>query len=327
MKKKFKSILVGSAIALSTLGAGAYWYVFIAGAPQLDAPPAEANTGLTFQVNRFTSKAMGSERNYGIVLPPDYANQPQRRYPVIVLLHGGHGDERDYENKARLTSILHDLYRSNRLPHAIVVTPDGNDNRGSSPFYDPQYFDGPNGNVATLIGSELVQVIKSRYRTLEQPQFWAIGGLSSGAYGAFNIGLRYPNHFRILFSHTGYFTDKSGTQNSPQLFVSQLPVVQRKQLRVYMDAGDADEKYLQATQNFHNTLNQLGIMNEFRVFPGGHGIVGQNSGWNYWHKHLSDSLRFTGKQFNAALKQQPKHLKSDYSKPDHSNQPARSSPK
>jgi S-formylglutathione hydrolase FrmB len=99
--------------------------------------------------------------------------------------------------------VLHDLYRTDRLPPAIVVTPDGSDQRGSSPLFDPDYFDGKNGKVATLIGSELVQDLQTRYRTLNQPQFWAIGGLSSGAWGAFNIGLKRLNQFHIFFGHSG----------------------------------------------------------------------------------------------------------------------------
>ncbi|WP_448285318.1 alpha/beta hydrolase [Phormidesmis priestleyi] len=295
------ALIAGIALSIA-LAAGGYWYVFIAGAPQLDAPQAETQTGLHFQVESFDSAAMGN-RKYGVVLPPGYEKNPQERYPVIVLLHGGHGTERDFEDKAALTSILHDLYRAKKIPPAIVITPDGNDNRGTSPLWDPDYYDGENGNVATLIGQDLVQSVKSRYRTLEEPQFWAIGGISSGGWGAFNIGLRHLNHFNILFSHTGYFADNSGAANSPQSFIQQIPVDERKRLRVYLDAGDQDHKYLQATQQFHQTLDRLGISNQFRIFPGGHGIVGQNAGWNYWHKHLADSLSYVGQQFRAAHQQ------------------------
>ena len=310
MKVKPKTILLSGAFFLTVLVGAGYWYVFVAGAPQLDAPQAETKTGLRLQVETFTSAAMGGDRDYGVVLPPDYARYPKKRYPVIVLLHGGHGTARDYEDKAALTSVLHDLYKRRKLPPTIVITPDGNDQRGTSPLWDPDYFDGPNGNVATLIGSDLVQVVKSRYRTLNQPQFWAIGGLSSGGWGAFNIGLRHLKQFHILFSHTGYFISKTGAENSPEVFVEDIPTDVRKQLRIYLDAGESDEKFLDSTKEFHETLDRLEIPNEFHVYPGGHGIAGQNVGWNYWHKHLANSLSFVGKQFVTASKaQHPKKHK------------------
>ncbi|HEY9618448.1 MAG TPA: alpha/beta hydrolase-fold protein [Microcoleaceae cyanobacterium] len=326
--KKWGKILLAGTVTLAMLAGAGFWYVFIADAPQLDAPQAERNTGLSFQVKTFNSSAMSGQRRYGVVLPYHYTTQPQQRYPVIILLHGGHGSEHDFQNKARLTSVLHDLYQSGRLPPAIVITPDGNDHRGSSPFWDSDYYDGPNGKIDTLIGKELVQVIKSRYRTLNQPQFWAIGGISSGGWGAFNIGLRHLNQFQILFSHTGYFTDDSGAANSPQSFIQQIPIAQRQRLKIYLDAGENDHQYLDATQTFHQTLNQLNITNEFHVFPGGHGIVGQDAGWNYWHKHLANSLTFVGQQFKLALKPSQHRYSQQRQEPQHDRATiTRSSPK
>lgn len=298
MKSK---VLISIAGAIAVLAAVGYWYVFIEGAPQLDAPQEQADTGLTFQLETFNSQAMGSVRTYGVILPPGYNKNLQKRYPVIFLLHGGHDDARAYADKYAVLNVLHQLYKSGKLPPSIVITPDGNDNRGSSPLWDPDYYDGPNGKVGTLIGSELVQVIKSRYRTLESPQFWAIGGLSSGGWGAFNIGLRHLNNFNILFSHSGYFTDDSGPQNSPQQFVQKLPKNEQQRLRVYLDAGKNDLNLLASTQTFHQTLNKLGIANVFYAFPGGHGLSGPDVGWNYFHKHLVDSLTYVGEQFKLAL--------------------------
>jgi enterochelin esterase-like enzyme len=288
---------------LLSLGVSGYWYVFIAGAPQIDPPEAAKDTGLTFQVETFQSQSMLSVRNYGLVLPPGYDQHPKARYPVIILLHGGHGTERDFQDKALLTSVLHDLYRQEKLPPAIVITPDGNDRRGSSPFWDPQYYDGPNGKMGTLIGSELVQQVQSRYRTNNDPRLWAIGGLSSGGWGALNIGLRYTQHFTVMFSHSGYFTNNSDSRNSPLLFVQDLPIATQKQLRIYLDAGQQDGEFLTSTREFHQRLKQLGIAHQFHVFPGGHGIVGSDTGWNYWHKHLSDSLGYVGQQFQQRLVQ------------------------
>lgn len=308
-KQRQKRFIIGSSIALSLIASVGYWYVFVAGVPQLDAPPIEEVRGLNFQVKTFYSEAMGQERRYGVVLPPGYEHHPTRRYPVIFLLHGGHGSETDYQKKAGIMAILQDLYKEKRLAPAIIITPDGNDNRGTSPFWDSDYFDGPNGKVATLIGSDLVKEVKKEFRTVSDPRYWAIGGLSSGAWGAFNIGLRHINTFHIIFGHTGYYLDKSGDQNSPQVIVETLPADQRKKLRIYLDAGKDDQKYLTAAQDFHNTLDRLEIYNEFNTFPGGHELaVGENNGWNYWRQHLKDSLSFVERQYKAAQEaKKPKH--------------------
>lgn len=297
---RYSKVLGIAAATVATLAGIGYWYVFIAGSPQLDPPQVQQNTGLKFQLETFNSKAMGQVRSYGLILPPGYEQNPQKRYPVIFLLHGGHDDVSAYANKYAVLNVLHDLYKSG-IPPSIVITPDGNDLRGSNPFWDPDYYDGANGNLGTAIGSELVQVVKSRYRTLEAPQFWAMGGISSGGWGAFNIGLRHLDNFNILFSHSGYFTDRSGAQNSPQQVVQQrLNEKQRQRLRVYLDAGENDTDFLASTQLFHQTLNKLGIANVFYAFPGGHGLSGANVGWNYFHKHLKDSLTYVGQQFKAA---------------------------
>ncbi|PMB44791.1 esterase [Fischerella thermalis CCMEE 5205] len=303
MKLRWSNILLAGMAIVATLLAAGYWYVFIAGAPQLDPPQVEKNTGLSFELKTFNSKAMGEMRQYGLILPPDYAKHPNKRYPVIFLLHGGHGDARAYQDKAAVTSVLHDLYKSDKLPYSIVITPDGNDKRGTSPFWDSDYYDGPNGKVGTLIGSELVKIVKSRYRTLNEPQFWAMGGQSSGGWGAFNIGLRHLNNFNVFFSSSGYFTDNSGTANSPQDFIEKIPVAERERIRAYLDAGEQDKEFLTSTQQFHQTLDKLGIANEFHAFPGGHGIVGADVGWNYWHKHLADQLTYVGKQYKQASAQ------------------------
>jgi enterochelin esterase-like enzyme len=293
---KWKHLWLAGFSLVGLLGAGGS-YVLILGVPQLDPPKAELNTNLEFRVASFNSQAMGTSRKYGIVLPPGYSAKGSTRYPVVILLHGGHGDERDFEDKAKLTSVLHDLYAAKKLPPAIIVTPDGNDQRGTSGLWDSEYFDGKNGKVSSLIGKDLVQEIKARYRTSDRPEDWAMGGLSSGGWGALNIGLRHLDQFRIFFSHTGYFRDRSGPQNSPEKFVSELPPDLTAKIKVYLDAGKDDHKYLAATESFHRTLDRLNVSNEYNVFPGGHGIIGEDVGWNYWHKHLYDSLSFVGQHF------------------------------
>ncbi len=296
---RLKKLIFLSGLTALLLAGGGYWYVFIAGVPQLDAPQVEVVKDLTFEIKSFDSAAMGQERRYGLVLPPGYNPKAKTHYPVIVLLHGGHGDERDYQRRAGLTAVLDKLYRENRLPPSIVITPDGNDLRGTSPFWDPQYYDGPNGKLASYITDDLVKEVKSKYKVYGHPKYWAIGGLSSGGWGAMNIGMRRPDRFNVFFSHTGYFKDPNGSGQDPITWVSRIAPKYRSRFHVYLDAGQDDRTFLDATREFHQKLKDVGIKSELRVFPGGHGIVGADSGWNYWRKHLHDSLTYVGKQFRA----------------------------
>lgn len=257
---------------------------------------------LTLEVKTFVSEAMGEERSYGVILPPNYHKNSQTTYPVIFLLHGGNGDAKSWEACGAVTAVLSQLYKTGRLPPAVVIMPDGNDKRGKSRYWDTQYFDGPNGKVGTLIGSELVGEVKSRYRVRPEPQFWAMGGLSSGGWGAFNIGWQYTQQFPILFSHSGYFEDASGNKNSPLNLVQQLSPEQRQQTRVYLDAGIEDQKFLKATEDFHQKLVRERIVHRFDIFPGGHGLENlPDTGWRYWHKHLADSLTYVGEQWRLTL--------------------------
>ncbi|MDZ8242359.1 MAG: alpha/beta hydrolase-fold protein [Nostoc sp. ChiQUE01a] len=252
-------------------------------------------TPLSYKIETYDSQVMGANRTYGVSLPPDYEQNPKRSYPVIFLLHGGHGNATDWfvQNKGQALKTVKQLYTTGKLPPSIIITPDGNDKRGSSPYRDPEYIDGPNGKVSTALGDELVKVVQSRYRTLKNPDFWAIGGLSSGGWGAFNVGLHNLNHFSILFSHSGYFQDKSGPTNSPIIYIKTIPLQAQKRLRIYLDSGRSDIQEIEEAEQFTKVLDKLKIYYLFCEFPGSHT-------WQYWREHLINSLTFVGKQFRLS---------------------------
>lgn len=70
MPKWLGKVLGIGAGTILLLGATGYWYVFIAGAPQLDPPKVVADPDLNFQLKTYKSAAMNSERTYGLILPP-----------------------------------------------------------------------------------------------------------------------------------------------------------------------------------------------------------------------------------------------------------------
>ncbi len=296
-----RRVLFGLLVILAAFTVGGAYWVFALGAAQPDGPPL-AEHDHAFQLETYESHFLHQKRTYGIYLPAGYDVEKERRYPTVYLLHGGHGKASDWFIKADAIDVVDRLTKSGELPPCIVIAPDGNDARGSSPLFDPEYIDGANGKVLSSLGSELVNVIDQRYRTRKDRQFRALGGLSSGGWGAMNIGLHFPQTFGVLFSHSGYFTftGQQGKANSPLALIETLSPKTLKSIRIYLDAGSMDGEFLDSTRTFAKRLEAKGNDISFHEFPGGHGIVGPDTGWNYWHKHLTDSLRFVGQQFAVA---------------------------
>jgi enterochelin esterase-like enzyme len=257
-------------------------------------------TPLTYHLETYHSQVMGGNRTYGVSLPPGYEQSSPQLYPVIFLIHGGHGDPNTWfdSSKGQALKTIEQLYTLGKLPPSIIITPDGNDKRGTSPYWDPQYIDGPQGKVVTAVGYELVKIVKNRYRTLPSPDFWAMGGLSSGGWGAMNIGLHSP-YFSTLFSHSGYFRDRSGPANSPITYIKQISANEKKRLRIYLDSGTSDTEEIEEARQFTKVLHQLKVYYLFQKFPGSHT-------WQYWREHLTNSLSFVGEQFQFLANSHPK---------------------
>src|SRR5262245_58854734 len=70
----------------------------------------------------FFSKALNRDVGYCIYLPPGYATEAARRYPVIYNLHGAGGNELHSFTDAK---VLHAGITSGRWPAMILVLPNG----------------------------------------------------------------------------------------------------------------------------------------------------------------------------------------------------------
>jgi putative tributyrin esterase len=165
-----------------------------------------------------------------IWLPPSYAVEPGRRYPVAYYLHGAFGNETNWIDAGRLAVTLDSLVAAG-LPEMIVVMPDGDDG-----FYTTWNFLGdwpgcrrsrpPNAEPADsycvpwphyddYIARDLVNWVDSSYRTLADRRHRGIAGLSMGGYGAITLALRYPDVFSAAASHSGVLAPTRGTATVP----------------------------------------------------------------------------------------------------------------
>jgi enterochelin esterase family protein len=142
-------------------------------------------------------------RRVAVWLPPSYASAPDRRYPVIYWLAGyaGTGEQMFSGTpwQRGLGDRLDRLAASGAMGDAIVVAPDCFTRWGGA-----QYLDSPAiGHYETHVVREVIPAIDARFRTIATRDARAIGGKSSGGFGALVLAMRHPDLFSAVASHAG----------------------------------------------------------------------------------------------------------------------------
>jgi S-formylglutathione hydrolase FrmB len=200
--------------------------------PRASLDSARATFSGVVASDSFWSQSLGTHKRYLIWLPPSYASQSDRRYPVAYYLHGIHGDESNWTALGALDRTLDSLVAAG-TPEMIVVMPDGDDGfyttwnslgnyaecrqrvppgrqqRESADTYCvpwPHYDD--------YIARDLVAHVDSTWRTQADRRHRGIAGLSMGGLGAVALALAYPDVFSAAASHSGIVALGAGTVRS-----------------------------------------------------------------------------------------------------------------
>lgn len=162
------------------------------------------------------SNALGVRKHVLVWLPPGYATDTVRRFPVIYALHGHYGRESDWVRAGALDTTLDSLVAAG-MPAPIVVMPDGDDGwwttwhglvdtpacRREPRDENADTYCVPWAKYDDYVARDLVARIDSTYRTIARREGRATMGLSMGGYGATTLALRYPDVFAAAASHSG----------------------------------------------------------------------------------------------------------------------------
>ena len=114
------------------------------------------------------------DRQVYVYLPPSYAAQPGRRYPVVYLLHGFTDSPRNWfgeETKndkpwINLPQIADRVFAADPAHEMILVLPNAN-NKFKGSFYSSSV---TTGDWEDYIATELVAYMDQHYRTLDRPE-------------------------------------------------------------------------------------------------------------------------------------------------------------
>jgi enterochelin esterase-like enzyme len=265
--------------------------------------PAYVTQRGTVERTSVTSDALGGRRQRVVVfLPPGYAQQPTRRYPVFYLLHGFPGRPDAFLLTVRAGVVEDILMAKNKIQPMILVMPFGS----TGTFSDKEWANGVGRNSAweTFITRDLVRAIDSQYRTIPTGAGRALGGLSAGGYGALNIGLHHPATFGTLESWSGYELAANVHSvfggnpaqlalNSPLLQVPrQAAALRRAGTYVWFYSGNTDPLRVQNAQ-FAAALGSARIPHRYFTVGGGHN-------WSLWRGNAALALRAASKHLAHA---------------------------
>lgn len=208
--------------------------------------------------------------DYRVYLPPCYDETPEQRYPVLYLIHGQSYTD-DQWDRLGADETADALIASGDLPPFLIVMP--RDRYGGQPTEN---------NFARVVLEELIPSIDTEYRTLDDREHRAVGGLSRGAGWAVHLAITHPEMFGSLGAHSPaiFYTDA-------QMMRTWLDEIPPEALpRIYIDLGDKDRPEIIDVSNwFEELLNQHSIPHEWHLFTGYHTE-------EYWSAHVEQYLRW-----------------------------------
>ena len=136
------------------------------------------------------------DRDVTIYLPPGYATDRTRRYPVIYLLHGYGGTDSTWTGRlAALPEIADKLVAAGRMHDLIIVMPNAFSLHKGSMYSSST----TTGDWETYVAHDLVSYVDSHYRTIPDRMSRGLAGHSMGGYGALRIGMKRPEPFSVLY--------------------------------------------------------------------------------------------------------------------------------
>ncbi len=213
---------------------------------------------------KYYSKTVGATRKALVYTPPSYSKS--KKLPVLYLLHGVGGDEKEWLNGGKPQVILDNLYADGKIEPMIVVMPNGRamkDDRAGDNMMAPDRV----AAFATFekdLLNDLIPYIEKRYPVIRDREHRAIAGLSMGGGQSLNFGLGNLEKFAWV----GGFSSAPNTKLPEQLVPD--PEYARKNLKVlWISCGDNDG-LITFSRRTHDYLVTNRVPHIYYIEPGVH---------------------------------------------------------
>ncbi|WP_286858368.1 MULTISPECIES: alpha/beta hydrolase [Sphingobacterium] len=221
----------------------------------------------------YPSKTVGVSRKALIYTPPGY--NPNKKYPVLYLLHGIGGDEREWVRHGNPQNIFDNLYAEGKMKPMLVVMPNGRamkDDRAGGDVMAPDRVAAFSTFEKDLL-DDLIPFIEKQFPVVGDREHRAIFGLSMGGGQALNFGLGHMD----TFAWVGGFSSAPNTKMPQELLP--FPKEAKNKLKLlWISCGDQDG-LLNISKRTHEYLLDHEVPHIYYLEPGWHDF-------NVWRNDL-----------------------------------------
>ncbi|NVK85179.1 MAG: esterase family protein [Cytophagia bacterium] len=211
----------------------------------------------------YKSETVGTTRKAIVYYPPGYSTS--NKYPVLYLLHGIGGDEKEWLRHGTPQIILDNLYAQNKLAPMIVVMPNGRamkDDRMVGNMFDPEKVEAFATFEKDLL-NDLIPYVEKNLPVYSNRENRALAGLSMGGGQSLNFGLGNLD----TFAWVGGFSSAPNTKTPEELMPEPEKVKSLNLL--WISCGDEDN-LITFSKRTHDYLEDHDIPHIYYVEPGAH---------------------------------------------------------
>ncbi|HSK12372.1 MAG TPA: alpha/beta hydrolase-fold protein, partial [Phnomibacter sp.] len=212
----------------------------------------------------YDSKTVGAKRRAIVYTPPGYSKK--NKYPVLYLLHGIGGDEKEWLNGAQPQVIFDNLYAQGKMRPMMVVMPNGRamkDDRATGNIMAPDKVEAFASFEKDLL-NDLIPYIERTFPVSKEREDRAIAGLSMGGGQSLNFGLGNLDKFAWV----GGFSSAPNTR-VPEALVPDAERARQLLKLLWISCGDNDG-LMSFSRRTHEYLSANNVPHIFYIEPGGH---------------------------------------------------------
>ncbi|HEY4324887.1 MAG TPA: alpha/beta hydrolase-fold protein [Mucilaginibacter sp.] len=231
--------------------------------PGFDVPRASIAHG-TIDTITYPSKTVGVNRRSLIYTPPGYSKK--NKYPVLYLLHGIGGDEKEWLNGGSPQVILDNLYADGKIEPMIVVLPNGRamkDDRATGNIMAADKVQAFATFEKDLL-NDLIPYIEKKFPVYTDREHRAIAGLSMGGGQSLNFGLGNLDKFAWI----GGFSSAPNTKTPQELLPN--PDEAKQKLKLLWISCGASDGLITYSKRTHDYLAKNNVPHIYFIEPGVH---------------------------------------------------------